>query len=203
MREELPLAASEHHVGLFDSSRSLADTVAQFLLDGFGRGERLLVVATPQHCDLLTRKLIQSGLNVRDAIGANRLVMLDASQTLDKFMRQDGPSAVAFEEVIGTVVRRLSGGRRVCIYGEMVDLLASRGEYRFAERLEQMWNDLSRREAFVLFCGYAAGHFGDPKTLCHLGAICANHTHVHRKRDDLLAEYLLNHDDVRRSLPRD
>jgi MEDS: MEthanogen/methylotroph, DcmR Sensory domain len=184
-------APSEHHVQLFDSSKSLADTVAAFLLAGFARGESMLIVATPEHRELLTRRFRESGLNPRDAIAANRLVILDASQTLDKFMRKDTPGPAAFDEVVGTIIEQLSNDKRVCIYGEMVDLLVARGNYKAAQQLEELWNDLGRRECFTLFCGYASGHFGDPKTAKALAAICASHSHLHRKPDDLLAEFLL------------
>ena len=49
MRTERPLCTSEHHVQLFDSSRSMAETVSAFLMAGFQRGEPLLIVATPEH----------------------------------------------------------------------------------------------------------------------------------------------------------
>jgi hypothetical protein len=182
---------SEHHLELFDSSRSLADTVSAFLLEGFGRGEPLLIVATPQHIELLTRKLEGAGLNVRAAARANRVVILDAAQTLDKFMRQDGPNAAAFDEVVGSLVARLGGNKRVCIYGEMVDVLAERGNYKAAHQVEELWNALGQREAFTLFCGYASGHFGDPRSARMLTEICAAHSHLHRKKEDLLAEFLL------------
>ena len=184
--------ASEHHLQLFDSSKSLVDTVGGFLLAAFNRGDALLIVATPQHRELLTRRLDESGFNVRDAMNARRLVQIDASQLLDKFMRRDGPNAAAFDEVVGTVVAQLAVDRRVSIYGEMVDVLASRGNLRGAHRLEELWNALGRRQPFTLFCGYASGHFGNPKTAQHLNAICAAHTRLHRKQDDLLAEFLLD-----------
>lgn len=199
MRTENSLCTSQHHVQLFDSSRSLADTVASFLMAGFHRGEPLLIVATPEHRELLSRKLIEAGLNLHEATAANRLVMLDAVQTLEKFMRQDTPSPIAFDEVIGTLVGRLSNGNRVCIYGEMVDVLAARGNYKAAHQLEELWNVLGRRESYTLFCGYASGHFGDPKTAKALADICASHSHLHRKKDDLLAEYLLDQEDVKSS----
>jgi hypothetical protein len=107
-------------------------------------------------------------------------------------MRRDGPNPIAFDEVVGTLVHQMSNGRRVCIYGEMVDVLAERGDVKSAVQLEEMWNDLGRRELFTLFCGYASGHFGEPKNAKMLAAICAAHGHVHRKRDDLLAEFLLD-----------
>jgi hypothetical protein len=181
----------QHHLQLFDSSKSLAATVGAFLMAGFDAGDALLLVATPQHRELLTRRFEASGLNVREALLANRLAILDAAQTLDKFMRQDTPNAAAFDEVVGTLVARLGDGRRVRIYGEMVDVLAARGNYKAACQLEELWNALGRRESFTLFCGYASGHFGDPRTSVALADICAAHTHLHRKADDLLAEFLL------------
>ena len=195
MSTERPTRSSEHHLQLFDSSKSLAESVSVFLMDGFRRGENMLVVATPEHRELLARRLEENGLNIREATRANRLVMLDAAQTLDKFMRQDIPNPIAFDEVVGTLVGRLSSDRRVCIYGEMVDVLAARGKYRAAHQLEELWNVLGQREWFTLFCGYASGHFGDPKAAKMLGEICDAHSHLHRKKDDLLAEFLLDQRD--------
>jgi len=197
MQTERALCTSEHHVQLFDSSRSMAETVAAFLMAGFTRGEPLLIVATPEHRVLLGRQLTEAGVNIHEATAANRLVMLDAVRCLEQFMRQNVPSGIAFDEVVGSLVARLSNGNRVRIYGEMVDVLAARGNYKAAQQLEQLWNDLGRRESYTLFCGYASGHFGDPKTAKFLADICASHGHLHRKGDDLLAEYLLEQPDVR------
>jgi hypothetical protein len=112
-------------------------------------------------------------------------------------MRLDVPSGIAFDEVVGSLVARLSNGKRVTIYGEMVDVLAARGNYKAAQQLEYLWNDLGQRESYTLFCGYASGHFGDPKTAKVLADICDSHGHLHRKRDDLLAEYLLQQADAK------
>ena len=192
MQHEPAVQPSEHHVQLFDSSKSLADTVSTFLIGGLARGDSALVVAIPQHRELLSRRLDEAGWQVRTLINANRLFIADAEQTLSKFMRQDTPSPIAFDEVVGTTVRRIAGGKRVWIYGEMVDVLAARGNYRGAVQLEEMWNVLGHRECFTLFCGYASAHFGDPKTAAALRSICDAHDCVHRKRDDMLAEFLLD-----------
>ena len=191
-RSEPPAEESEHYVQLFDSSRSLADTVATFLIGGLERNENILVVATPEHRELLTRRLDEAGWNARKLVAANRMVIADAVQTLDKFMRRDMPSPIAFEEVVGTRVRQLADGKRLWIYGEMVDVLAARGNLRAAQQLEDMWNLLGERECFTLFCGYASGHFGDPRAAKALAGICAAHDRVHRKSDDILAEFLLD-----------
>jgi hypothetical protein len=192
MRYEPAVQPSEHHVQLFDSSKSLADTVSTFLIGGLERGENAIIVATPEHRELLSRRLDEAGWNVRKSVAANRLVVADAAQMLDKFMRREIPSPVAFDEVVGTIVQRMSNNKRVWIYGEMVDVLAARGNYRGAQQLEELWNLLGHRECFTLFCGYASGHFGDPKTGEALKAICEAHHCVHRKADDMLAEFLLD-----------
>jgi hypothetical protein len=195
-------SVSEHDVQLFDSSKSLAESVALFLINGLERGENVLLVATPEHRELLTRRLGDAGWSVRTLIAANRVVVLDAAQTLDKFMRQDVPSPIAFDEVVGSLVHRLADGKRLWIYGEMVDVLAARGNYRGAQQLEEIWNNLGRRECFSLFCGYASGHFGDPRTAQWLADICATHDHVHRKATDILAEFLLNQQGVKPTTAR-
>jgi hypothetical protein len=188
---------SEHIVQLFDSSKSLAETVANFVSMALDRGDNVLVAATPPHTHQLTRRLEERGWNVREAIAANRMVVLDANETLDTFMRQDTPNAVAFDEVVGTAVRQLADRGRVWIYGEMVDVLAAKGNYKGAHALEELWNQLGKRECFTLLCGYASGHFGDPRHARMLAEICKSHSHVHRKADDLLAEYLLEQPEVR------
>lgn len=199
MRNESAVYSSEHHVQLFDSSKSLAETVSAFLVGGLQRNENAIIVATPEHRELLTDCLERAGWSLRKLVAANRLFVADAAQTLDKFMRQDTPSPIAFDEVIGTVVNRMSAGKRVWIYGEMVDVLAARGNYRGAQLLEDLWNLLGHRECFTLFCGYASGHFGDPRTAPALAAICAAHHQVHRKADDILAEFLLDQQELRGS----
>lgn len=139
---------------------------------------------------------------MRKLVAANRLVIADAVQTLDKFMRKDTPSPIAFDEVVGTLVRRLSDGKRVWIYGEMVDVLAARGNLRGALQLEGLWNLLGERECFTLLCGYASGHFGDPRVARALAGICAAHDCVQRKSGDILAEFLLDQQDVKTAVAK-
>jgi hypothetical protein len=188
---------SEHNLQLFDSSKSMAESVASFLIAGFRRGEPLLVVATPEHRELITHKLEEAGINSHQALMASRLLMLDAAQTLDKFIRQDLPNRVAFDEIVGTLVAQLANQGRLRIYGEMVNVLAARGLYKAAYQLEVLWSALGKREPLTLFCGYSSEHFSDPKTATILGKICETHSRVHRKKGDVLAELLLERQDAR------
>ena len=165
MRTEPAVPSSEHHLQLFDSSKSLAETVSAFLMAGFERGENVLIVATPEHRELLTRRLEEAGVNIREA--DRRQPAGDARRRADpRQVHAPGHARSRSRSTKSSArwSRRMSNGRRVCIYGEMVDVLAARGNYKAAHQLEELWNVLGRRECYTLFCGYASGHFGDPKT---------------------------------------
>ena len=71
------------------------------------------------------------------------IVVRDADDMLRQISRNGSPDANAFEIVVGRPVAALARrGRRVRAYGEMVDLLAMRGELADAIKLETLWNDL-------------------------------------------------------------
>jgi hypothetical protein len=82
-------------------------------------------------------------------------------------------------------------GRRIRAYGEMVDLLAERGELSEALALEQYWDGLAERMPMTLMCGYSAAHFVSTGTHRVMRDICAVHTQVHQHAQDPLANWLL------------
>jgi hypothetical protein len=95
-------------------------------------------------------------------------------------------------------VRRLAGASSasVRIYGELVELLASEGDFAGAEAVEDLWNELGQTESFMLLCGYSAAHFTGQSGREALRAICGKHGRVHQDNADQLASWLLNNADV-------
>ena len=93
---------------------------------------------------------------------------------------------------MGTAVATLAAaGARVRAYGEMVDMLAQRGDLTEAIKLEHLWNRLGERTPFFLLCGYSAAHFVTTSTHRALREICSAHSGVHRHAQDPLANWLL------------
>jgi hypothetical protein len=79
--------------------------------------------------------------------------MLDARQTMAKFMTGARPDARLFVDVMGETITRLVRGREgtpVRAYGEMVDLLWQDGNTDGAIELERLWNELATRYHFSL-----------------------------------------------------
>ena len=184
-------AAQGHTVQLFDSVASRAAGISSYLLQGLRQGNSVLIVATPAHWDA-TRKLLEcEGIDTDKAVADGTLTVLDAAETLDKFMRGNAPDPAKLEDVVGALVARLAQRPgRLHIYGEMVDVLAEAGNYRGAHRLEELWNGIANRTPFDLFCGYTSAHFGDHRSASALRAICDAHAHVHTAAADELGTFL-------------
>ncbi len=182
-----------HAVQLFDDGESLGAAVAAFLAVGWPAGDTLVVVATSAHWSAIAPRLEALGVPVAEAIASDRLIVRDARGTLDGFLHHECIDPDSFDATVGHLVRTLAAhGRPLRIFGEMVDLLAITGDYHGAEQLESLWNRLGEDQPFVLFCGYSAATFGDPRSLDALRRICDTHEHVHSNPSDLLGSFLVD-----------
>jgi hypothetical protein len=188
-----PHGPGEHIAHLFDEPESRVSAVSSYLCRGVARGAVLLVVACPEHWLPVSTRMRADGCQVDDLIARGRLVVLDAASTLAVLMDRGRPSPDRFEVQVSALMRRLwtvSGD--VWAYGELVDLLAARGEYQAAQHLEAQWNQLHETMPFTLLCGYASVHFGDPRTAATLRSICAAHSRATAASGDLLGSWLLS-----------
>lgn len=164
----------DHFVQLYQDSAPLAEAVAEYIGTGLARGEAAIVIARPEHRAAFLEKLENS----------ERLRLLDAQETLERFMVNGMPRWTSFHEVVGGLIADLRlQYPAVRAYGEMVDVLWQRGEREAAIRLEEYWNELGRLQAFSLFCAYRmdpldATAYGGP-----LESVCKVHTHVIPARD--------------------
>ena len=185
--------ASEHIVQFFDSDESRSECVAKFLAEGYRVGEPAVVVARPSNWSSLVERLEVLGIPVQAALADGMIVVKDVNDTLRRISRSGIPDAEAFEAIVGKAVAGLARrGARVRAYGEMVDMLAQRGELAEAIKLEHLWNRLGERLPFFLLCGYSAAHFVATATHRALREICSAHSGVHRHAQDPLATWLLN-----------
>jgi hypothetical protein len=184
---------SEHLVQLFDEPESLVASVSAFLFDAWRRGEHLLVVARPANWSMVATELQARDCPVSELLAEDRLIVLDAATTLDRFMSGDDPDPRRFDDSVGGLIRRVcadaAGG--LAVYGEMVDILAAQANFDGVEKLETLWNQLSATASFRLLCGYSSAHFGDERTANRLQAICGCHTGASARPADLLATWLL------------
>jgi PAS domain S-box-containing protein len=172
----------EHLVQFYEDDESLLDTLEHFLGAGLILGEPILVIATEDHRRRLVHRL--RGLNVEAAIGSGHVVLLDARETLARFLVNGMPDPDRFHRTIGDLLAGLTMAQpgRVRAFGEMVDLLWRDGARTAAIRLEELWNEAAAVHSFSLLCAYVMANFFKGEL-----AICNSHTHVltSRSRDGL------------------
>jgi hypothetical protein len=185
-------AAPQHSLQLFDCRDSVADAVSGFIAEGVEGGDVVLAVMRRDNWEATARRLRERGLDPDVAQASGGLTVLDAAATLATFLVNGRIDEKLFEDSVGTLVWALaSGDRRLRVYGEMVDVLASTGDFRIALQLEARWNDLRAETPFTLYCGYSAENFGNPKLSETLRLTCQAHSHVRTNPRDPLATFLL------------
>jgi hypothetical protein len=169
----------DHFVQLYQERGPLADAVAEYVGTGLGRGEAVVVIATPE-----MRNALSSRLNGNHAQREGNLSLLDAERTLERFMADGMPQWQKFHAVIGGLIAELRlRYPAVRAYGEMVDVLWQRGERDAAIRLEEFWNELGALQTFSLFCAYRIDPLDGSQYGGALESICRVHPHLILARD--------------------
>ncbi len=174
-------AAEVHHhlVQFYEDERYLFEVVARYVAEGLAKGEPTVLITSEPHREGFIAKLQTEGVDLVTARLSGRLVLLDARETLAKFMVRGMPDPDHFRMAVGGVISQVAaGGSRVRAYGEMVDLLFRDGNPDAALRLEELWNALSGEHDFALLCGYGMQNFRSGEDARAFHEVCQKHTHV-------------------------
>jgi DcmR-like sensory protein len=174
--------AGRHVVQFYSHDAELADRVSDYLLGALEGGGVAIVIATAAHTRAFERRLAAAGVDLVKAARSGAYLAFDAAGTVRELMAADGtegPDQGGFDRVIGGLISRAaSGGGPVRAYGEMVALLWDTGLVNAAIRLEAMWNELGRRHAFSLFCGYSAGSVAGRGQCDAFAEVCRLHQEI-------------------------
>ena len=168
-----------HLVQYYEKEGFLYDRVTDFMSDGLRGSDAAVLIATRAHRDGVESRLFRKGVDLARLTAGGRYHALDAQDTLSRFMVDGTPDPDRFADTVGPVIRTArSGDRRVLAFGEMVALLWAEGNREAAIRLEELWNDLARRETFALLCAYPISHFDEAEYTKPFADINAAHTWV-------------------------
>jgi hypothetical protein len=88
------------------------------------------------------------------------------------------PDRQRFREIIGAQVASMIEIWRpfqLVAYGDMVDILYTRGDADAAIELERLWDELAHRYGFALYCAYDAKQFSHDNHRAAFDAICRHH----------------------------
>jgi hypothetical protein len=153
----------DHVVQLYgEDNQPLAKNVSRYLAEGMRRLDGLLVIAIPEHAQVIARHLAQDDARARILVNG-------------------WPDEALFDAVISEAMREVrarSGSGRVRAFGEMVGLLWSESRSEEAELLEALWNALLAGSDYSLYCAYRIDLFGEDVDKAALSSIVAAHTHL-------------------------
>src|SRR5260370_137676 len=146
-------STGDHVVQFYEDDEFLIDAVAHFVAAGLSAAEPALIVATEPHRDAFVQRLRRNGSNVDAAVASGQLIMLDAQQTLLRFMVGDHPDWARFRATIGPVLqgcRGTAGSAPGRVFGEIGGLLLRAGNPVVSSRLDTKWNELTPLHSFAL-----------------------------------------------------
>ena len=156
-----------HVLHFYASDDELVDVAGEFLAQGLLAGESCLVVATPSHGRDLRARCDANGR----ASLERRLIVVDAVDTLRRFMANGSPIAADFHAAVVDILGRLPANAPRRVYGEMVGVLWREGNVAGAISVEELWNALAAEMSFSLFCAYPSSvslPLGEVSKICDL-----------------------------------
>ena len=179
-----PLHSHRHVVQFYRDDSFLLEQLDHFICPAIAAGSSALLIVTSAHRSVLFAHLRKNcSTDFALAVAKDRFALLDADETLARFMVNGQPDAARFNRVVGGRLARLesaAGGPHplVFAFGEMVAVLWARGQHEAALSLERLWNQLSQKQAFHLLCAYPMRLFSQPQDRDSLLRICAEHSSV-------------------------
>lgn len=173
------MAPCDHFVQIYEREDTFLDTLEGFVSGGLLARDSAIVIATPEHRAALAARLHARGIDVAAMIAAERYIVLDAEETLSRFMVGQWPDDDLFGEVVTELLDRARRrGHRVRAFGEMVAVLWAQGNNGATVRLEHLWHELVRRNGdFTLFCAYPRAGF-TRDAAASMQHICETHSRV-------------------------
>lgn len=172
-----------HVVQLYTDDAFLIDVLSRFIGGALAVGDAAIVLATAPHRIELEKRLAGRGMDISKAAGQGRYLMLDASDTLPRFMVNGVVDESRFNAIIGGLLNQAENvihrkDCRIAVFGELVALLWAEGKPQEAIRVEQRWNDLAKNHSFSLLCAYPITGFDNERHIEPFLKMCSQHSGV-------------------------
>jgi CheY-like chemotaxis protein len=152
-----------HAMQLYRGVEPFLDDVSLLFERALERGDAACVIATEPVRDGLVARLRARGRHAGEP-GLRRLLVLDADEALNRFMRNGLPDADRLAEIAAELDQYRAAiaegpASRLTIFGNMVVRLTAEGNATGAAAVENLWNTLTRDRPFLTLCGYPTSCF--------------------------------------------
>jgi hypothetical protein len=174
-------APRDHVVQLYQDQDFLNRAVCRFAAAALANGEGVILVPTVRHWNAFRPRLIAEGVDVEAAQKHGQLTIVDADETLPRFMHNGMPDSPVFLGLAADVIARARGGDRfpkVRWWGEMVNILWERGDVAASMNLEDLFDQLAHKHDIAIFCSFLMDNFNGEIHSRLLPRLGENHSHL-------------------------
>lgn len=170
---------AEYVVQFYDDDSGLITPIGRAMCVALDAGYAVLCITTGAHRRLLEEHLTTRGIDVTAPSMGERIVFLDAADTLAKITVDGLTDVVRFAEVIGALVDSLcSRFPRLWIFGELVALMRANGNQFGALKLERLWTSFAESRRVIICCGCPANAFASKRDLTEFLRVCEQYSRV-------------------------
>ena len=170
-----------HIVQLYQDADFYGEAISHFAAEGLVRGESIILVATHPNWLNISARLAGKGFDIPDLFERGQLTLLDANETLPKFMAGGMPDGEIFKPLARETIRKARrGGKYPAVrwWGEMVNVLYVDGNGDGSNRLEEFFDEVAHEETIAIFCSFLMDKY-DPliydEAFCN---VCRTHSHL-------------------------
>jgi DNA-binding NarL/FixJ family response regulator len=155
-----------HRVEFYSDDSAFVVGFSGFIESVLERGNAVILVSTQSNRERMLQKLQENGVDIVAAIERGSYIALDVADMVSSFMEMESnlPDPVRFSTVIDGLIARaaraISGEpSQVAICGECASILWARGKADAAIQMEQLCNQLAKRNQMEILCGFSLSSF--------------------------------------------
>jgi hypothetical protein len=174
-------APRDHVVQLYQDQDFLNRAVCRFAGAALANGEGVILVPTVAHWNAFRPRLEAEGVDVNAAQARGQLTVVDADETLPRFMGKALPDTPVFLGLAGEIIRqtRAAGNYpKVRWWGEMVNVLWERGDVAASMNLEDLFDRVAQEQDIAIFCSFVMDNFDGEIHTHMLPRLGENHSHL-------------------------
>jgi CheY-like chemotaxis protein len=175
----LSTAGSGHAVQFHMNDGYFLDEVSRFIGGILQSGELMVVAVTEETRTGIAQRLKDRGIDLEAMVAQGQYVVMDAAESLAKFMRNGRPDADLLADIVADLDRWRVSTRGpqslLTLFGEMAVILCRNGNIEAAVALERIWGDLTRQRPFFTLCSYPGECFQDSKSRELFPEVCDVH----------------------------
>jgi hypothetical protein len=171
----------DHIVQLYQDQEFLNRAVCRFAAGAIANGEGVILVPTAAHWEAFRPRLEAEGVDVKAAQNQGQLTVVDADETLPRFMRDAMPDAPVFLGLAAEVIADARAENRypkVRWWGEMVNILWEQGNVAASMGLEDQFHRLAHQHDIAIFCSFVMDNFKSEVHSRMLPRLGTNHSHL-------------------------